>query len=123
MGVLLRQYREHLHLLWQSWTNTFVPAIQFEQHITSATSLALELTGVSHPPNAAGPTGQDIDLPDVDDLQDPEVPTELDSEETLILDVIAGDEPEDEDVTEAPVDGCSTIIIWSIPVSPPCPEH
>jgi hypothetical protein len=105
--------------LQQSWTNSFVSAIQFEQHIASATSLAQALTGIPHPPNVTEQTGLaiDVDFADVDDVQDPEVSNELDSEQTLLLDVIAEGEDEDEEGTEASADGSSAMIIWSIPVS------
>ena len=103
----------------QSWTNSFVSAIQFEQHIASATSLAQTLTGIPDLPNIAERTGLavDVDFADVEDVEDPEVSNELDNEKTLLLDIIAEGEPEDEDSTEASADGPSAIIIWSIPVS------
>jgi Ulp1 protease family, C-terminal catalytic domain len=96
-----------------------VSATQFEQHIASAKSLAQALTGIPPPLNVAEQPGLaiDVDFADVDDVEDLEVSNELDSEQTLLLDVIAEGEDEDEDGKEVSADGSSAMIVWSIPVS------
>jgi hypothetical protein len=81
----------------------------------SATKLAETLTGVPLANRPPDPSIMDIYAPDIEDTNDTEL--EPYSNETVLLGILAGDDVEDDDVEEAPVNGASARIVWSIPVS------
>ncbi|KIL60922.1 hypothetical protein M378DRAFT_1061934 [Amanita muscaria Koide BX008] len=98
--ILLKQKRDHLLLLKKRWTNPMVHALRFDEHIRTAEKLAQQIMGAKAPTDYVWLTTIMVDniVEDSDDLTRSSVPEGLDSQDTVIADLL------EEELEDDPID-------------------